>query len=122
VGQARPDQAEEERIARNDATFREANQRLAATPVHQQSDDPLVFLCECADRRCTAIIRVRRGEYRLVRSQPRWFVCAPDHESDADRSVRVIRRGDGYVVVEKTGRAGEVAEALDNEARRDGSG
>jgi hypothetical protein len=122
VKEIRPDQEVGERIARNDAMFRAANERLAATPAHLQADDPLIFLCECADLECTTIIRVPRAEYRLVRSKPRWFVCAPDHEPAANGSARLVREAEGYVVVEKTGRAGEIAEELDDKSRGDGRG
>jgi hypothetical protein len=101
------------KIAHNDAVFREANERIAAGVARLDVGDPLPFLCECADPSCTTIVRVGRAEYEEVRSQPRWFVTAPGHEETAAEFGRPVRRGDGYVVIEKTGRAGEVAEELE---------
>src|SRR5205823_14851784 len=45
-----------ERIARNDATFRQANEEIerAAEPL---GIEPIPFLCECADERCTEIVK-----------------------------------------------------------------
>ncbi|HEY0415240.1 MAG TPA: hypothetical protein VGC78_02535 [Gaiellaceae bacterium] len=106
------DTATEERVARNDAIFREANERIAAAAGRLGLDAPLPFLCECADPSCTEIIRVGGDVYREVRSSPRWFLASPGHEGAAGGAATVVRRGDGYVIVEKTGRAGEVAEEL----------
>jgi hypothetical protein len=103
-----------ERIGRNNAAFRAANERLGdvATTQERTSDEPLPFLCECADVSCTQVIRVPLAEYRRIRSHPRRFLTAPAHETGAIGVVRVVEECDGYVVTEKTGRAGEIAERL----------
>jgi hypothetical protein len=102
----------EERKARNDAIFREANEQIrAAVDAHGPPMEQLPFICECADESCTDIIRVPLEKYRAVREHPRQFLVAPGHEED-DGAVAVVEREPGYVVVEKTGRAGEVAEQL----------
>jgi hypothetical protein len=46
-----------ERIARNDATFRDANERIRASAVEYQIGDSLPIICECADPTCTAVIK-----------------------------------------------------------------
>lgn len=105
----------EERKARNDATFRQANEQIRAAV--EQYDPPfeyLPFICECADQSCTQIIRVRLQEYCAVREHPRRFIVLDGHEAH-DGSVNVVRQGAGYVVVEKTGQAGETAEQLAEE-------
>jgi hypothetical protein len=107
--------AEEERKARNDAIFREANERIrAAVEAHGPPLERLPFICECAEESCTDIIRVPLEAYRAVRLHPRRFLVAPGHEED-DGVVEVVERVAGYTVVEKTGRAGEVAEQLAEE-------
>ena len=68
------------------------------------------FLCECEDLRCREMVRLTREEYESVRSQPSRFVIKPGHPFEA---AHVIGNGDGYQVIEKIGRAGEVAAELD---------
>jgi hypothetical protein len=104
----------EERKAQNDATFRRANEQIrSAVEQHDPPFDHLPFICECADASCTQIIRVRLDEYAAVRQHPRRFLVADGH-ADKDVGV-VVERMVGYVVVEKTGRAGEIVEQLAEE-------
>ena len=49
--------------------------------------------------------------YEEVRSNPRRFVVRPGHEVEAVE--RVVSAGDGYVIVEKTALAGQIAERTD---------
>jgi hypothetical protein len=55
------------------------------------------------------------AEYAEIRSDPRCFLNAPGHEAAAQGWGQVIARHDNYVVVEKVGPAGEVAEQLEGE-------
>ena len=112
---AEPDPVTQERIARNDDAFRRANRRIAAVA----SGLPLEkapFICECADPRCTAIVGLSQDEYAEIRASPRRFFCVPDHLEAAEGMARVVTERDGYLVVEKVGHAGEVAEQLDRSA------
>ena len=69
------------------------------------------FRCECARLECNSAIELSLSEYERVRGNPRRFVILPGHElSDVDV---VVERRPGYVVVEKHGRAGAVAESED---------
>lgn len=103
-----------ERIGRNNATFRAANERLGEVAAEQARapEEPLPFVCECADVSCTQVIQVPLAQYRRIRSHPRRFLTAPAHETGAIDVVRVIEEYDGYVVTEKTGLAGEIVERL----------
>jgi hypothetical protein len=102
-----------ERIARNDAIFREANERIReAAEEHGAWGEYLPVICECADPACREILRVLPEEYAAVRENPAWFLNATGHQVVAGRHVEVVRRGGGHVVVEKVGRAGEVAREL----------
>lgn len=104
----------DERKARNDAAFRRANEQIrAAVEQHDPPFDHLPFICECSDESCTQIIRVALEKYCAVRQNPRRFLVAEGHGDD-DGGV-VVERASGYAVVEKTGRAGEVAEQLAEE-------
>jgi hypothetical protein len=104
-----------ERIGRNDAIFRNANEGIRAAAGSEEFEQPVPFICECADPACRNIVPMTAAEYGEIRSDPRWFLNAPGHEAAAQGWGQVIARHDRYVVVEKVGPAGEVAEQLDGE-------
>jgi hypothetical protein len=106
----------QERSARNESVFREANELIEerVDELVLQGGRP-VFLCECDDIECRAVLRLTREEYEEVRSEPNRFVVAPGHE---DEGSEVVLTTDRYQVIEKSGRAGSVAERLDPRARR----
>src|SRR6185437_10868514 len=93
-----------ERVARNDATFREANEAIARSAAGVDIER-VPFICECADERCTAIVRLSRAEYEEVRADPTHFINVPGHEASAGGYVTVIARRAGYDIVEKVGEA-----------------
>ncbi|MFP5364680.1 MAG: hypothetical protein ACLGI5_18330 [Thermoleophilia bacterium] len=89
-----------ERIARNEASFRELNQSLEAN-VHsgQAEPDYAGFVCECGDGNCDMTVRVPLDAYKSVREDDRLFIVVPGHEI-AD-TEDVVDDGDGYRVVRK---------------------
>jgi hypothetical protein len=107
-----------ERIARDDSAFREANEQIGvkAREPHTAEDQPVPFICECADSSCTSILQLTLVEYEDVRVDSRRFLNALGHER-VEGLIEVIFHNH-YLVVRKSGRAGEIAEELD--ARRDG--
>ena len=69
------------------------------------------FVCECADAACTARVSVPLDAYEEIRADPgRFLVVAGHQRADAERVVE--DRGD-YLIVQKFGEAGEVAELND---------
>jgi hypothetical protein len=94
--------AQNETLARhmNEAIEREAGEEPGAA--HQ-------FLCECAQTSCTSTLNIRPGAYMRVRTQPRRFIVLPGHEDP--EIEQTVETHDGYVVIEKLGDAGAVAEA-----------
>jgi hypothetical protein len=103
----------EERIARNDAMFRDANERIEGVARDLGvNGGPLPFICECADTSCVEIVLLERDKYAAIRANPRRFLVLPGHEATADDAAKVVESHDGYAVVEKIGHAGEVAEQL----------
>jgi hypothetical protein len=102
-----------ERIARNDATFREANEGIAAAAVALDLADRIPFICECAEPACTAIVPMPRDEYEAIRADSTHFLNAPGHDVAAQEAGRKVGEERGYVVVEKLGRAAEVVADLD---------
>jgi hypothetical protein len=103
-----------ERMAANEATFREANERIQQRAQELEFSEPVPFLCECGEPGCREILRLTLGEYEQVRGGggARFFVL-PGHEDVAGSSGRVCERKDGFVVVEKVGKAAAVAEERD---------
>ena len=87
-----------ERLARNQALFREVNERL--NEVRRPMVSFVEFVCECSDPSCTKSLSVAADEYEAVRSKPKRFMIARGHEV---REVeRVVFDNDRFLVVEKT--------------------
>jgi hypothetical protein len=107
--------ASAERIAKNDATFREANERINAVAASFEHDELelLPFLCECADVECTEVVKLLAPEYEAVRADPTHFVNADGHVVNGQGWARVVEVHDRYTVVEKIGEAAEIAAELD---------
>jgi hypothetical protein len=104
-----------ERIARNDAIVREANERISEVAEADGFEDPVPFVCECADPGCRELIQMTLQEYGAIRQDPRTFLNVPGHEVAAQGWAQVVEAHDRYVVVKKLGPAGEVAEQLEGE-------
>jgi hypothetical protein len=102
-----------ERIARNDAIFREANEQIRDFAATSGIETPLPFICECADPECREIVQLTSEEYRELRSDPRHFVNVEGHQVAAGGWGEVVAQTDGHVTVEKLGRAGEIVEELE---------
>ena len=97
--------------ARNQSLMREVNERIeqiAEDAAHPE------FLCECADPDCVETLPLSIAEYEAVRSSPLHFPIKPSH--DYPEFERVVEEHKSYVVVEKFGKAGEIAQRLDPRA------
>ena len=77
----------EERAAKNEISFRKANERLGEKRAELDAEGRTPFLCECSDPRCTELVRLTLAEYERVRSNPRWFLIAGDHDPGASRTA-----------------------------------
>ena len=100
----------EEKRARNEATFRDANEQIRAA--ERRLDPPLdrvPYLCECDDVRCREAIQLTAAEYERLRRDGATFAIAPGHSSEG----AVLEEHDKYLVVRKHGSGGDVARALD---------
>jgi len=67
-----------ERVAKNDAAFRAANERIEQRAA-EAAIATVPFICECAEESCTAIVRLTLGEYEQIRANGRWFLALPVH-------------------------------------------
>jgi hypothetical protein len=101
-----------ERVAQNNEVFRRANDQIRLAADAHGFDAPIPFLCECANQRCTAVVRLTPAAYAEIRSHPRHFVTAPGHQAHGDGHEQVVERADDYEKVEKVGEAGQIVEGL----------
>ncbi len=100
-----------EQIARNEAIFREVNEAIEAGRWPGEEGSPIAFRCECGELGCSRLIELRSAEYEEIRSHPRRFFIAPDHEMP--QAEEIVQRHANYVVVQKREKAGQLAEATD---------
>jgi hypothetical protein len=98
-----------DRAARNEALFRQVNERVKDVSDAFASIDPspVDFVCECGIQSCTEPVSLTLSEYEQVRSVPTHFFVLPSHVLP-DVEV-VVREGEGYVVVEKLPGEREIA-------------
>jgi hypothetical protein len=96
------------RAARNEAFFREVNERIKGVG---EDAETLLLLCECGDLECREGVEMTPAEYEVVRAGGDRFFIVPGHE---DLTVDgVIDQTAGFLVVEKLGEGGDVARDLD---------
>jgi hypothetical protein len=89
----------QERLAANEAMFREANERMIGWPENRERAR-LDVLCECGDRQCHDRLSISGAEYETVRAHPARFLVLPGHIFP--EVERVVGEADGYLVVEKS--------------------
>ena len=85
-----------DRIARNEALFREVNERVSDLV---PSEGGIEFICECGSEECIDRVTLTREEYERVRSDPVEFFVKPGHEMlDVEE---VVESHDHYLLVRK---------------------
>jgi hypothetical protein len=99
-----------ERIGRNEGLFREVNEAIQRG-LWPGEDETARFRCECALLECNAVVTLSMRDYERIRRHSRRFFVLDGHELPAAEDV--VERGAGWVVVEKCGQAGAVAESTD---------
>lgn len=115
----------EERIAKNEANFREINERLEQGLRRvPHNPDLLTFICECGEQTCDKHVRLSFSEYEHVRRDSRHFAVVPGHTFPSVE--RVLSSNDRYEVVEKIGESTSLVDERDRRApgstgRRDGA-
>ena len=94
-------QTSKDRAARNEALFRQVNERVkdVSDAFSAVDPSPVEFLCECGKNGCTEAISLTLAEYEQVRSSPTHFFVLPDHVLPEVETV--VREGNSFVVVEK---------------------
>ncbi len=95
------------RQARNEALFREVNERIAQLGEAAQAWSPdggVEFMCECGvEGGCGERVRVPLVVYERVRAQDDRFVVRPGHETI--ELERAVEWADEYVIVDKVNAA-----------------
>jgi hypothetical protein len=104
--------SQEERMARNETRFREANERVGATAKRLGVEEPLPFICECGREDCMQVVRVRPSDYERIRSVATHFLYAPGHERHISNSF-AVETLEGAVIVEKLDGPGRIAVETD---------
>ena len=100
------------RIGKNEARFRDANERVEqATKKDARPDEKVSYVCECGAATCSDFVHLTTEEYESVRQHSTRFVLLPGH--DIPEVERVVHEGEGYIVVEKIGEGTKVAKELD---------
>ena len=108
------------RIAQNEASFRDINERLEAGLRQVQHTEELQqFVCECGSRECEQLVSLTFDEYEQVRRDSRHFAVVPGHVFPA--TERVIAGNERFEIVEKQGAGIEVADATDQRGPGDAS-
>jgi hypothetical protein len=109
------DTRRQEAVVRNEARFREHNERArSSNAAHRWVDPPVPdWSCECGWESCTQPIRVPLAEYEAVRAVPTHFVVAPSEGHVAPEAERVVERHADYWVIEKIGVAAAISAELD---------
>lgn len=96
-------------MAKNQAVFREVNERIRELSERLRSDAPtdlVSFVCECSASDCHATVELTLVEYKRVRSEPGQFVAAVDHgHPDSEREVLRTSRYVVFAKVEEDGRS-----------------
>jgi hypothetical protein len=105
------DEAREERLARNEVLFRSVNEAIEQQAIEFGGLDQYEFICECARSGCFDRISLTLKEYEHIRGEGTRFFVVPGHQDIAVELV--VETGKGFVVVEKDGHAGIVAELAD---------
>jgi hypothetical protein len=109
------DEQTKERVAKNEALFRDVNER-----VKEIDDDHRVpteelwdFLCECGEADCLERVSLTRADYERVRANAVQFVIVPGHETP--EVERVVAETPRFAIVEK--KASEQSVALNTDPR-----
>ena len=102
-----------ERLAKNEALFRDVNERVKAVaqPFEEAfanlEAERIDFVCECGLEGCYEQIALTLSEYEAVRAHPAHFAVVPGHETPSVE--RVVHEHARYAVVEKHAEEAEVA-------------
>jgi hypothetical protein len=103
----------ESRAARNEALFREVNEKIEGLNKSVEDYGTPAWVCECADPTCVEQFLMTIAEYEALRSHAERFAIVPDPAHLRPDAEVVVARTTDYWIVEKLGVSAEIAETLD---------
>jgi hypothetical protein len=96
----------EDRIVRNEALYRELNERvntlaedLSTRGVVESEEEAGEYFCECGLDDCMEKITMNRAEYEAVRASPIRFAIKPEHL--LANVEQLVSQNDRFAVIEK---------------------
>jgi len=84
------------RYAKNQALFREVNDRIAELSGTWWAGERLQIICECANTGFVERLDVPLPEDERVRTHHDWFLIKPDHVVEGEQ---VIEQDEGYEII-----------------------
>jgi hypothetical protein len=99
--------AQRERAAKNQALFREVNERIEDLAANAAFT---TFICECMNETCDESVSLTIEEYEHVREGGNSFLVLPGHEVLAVEET--LEANERFLVVAKLGVGAPVAESL----------
>jgi hypothetical protein len=91
----------ERRVGKNEAVFREVNERLrGVNDAFGTFTDRMELVCECGDPSCAERITLAVAEYEELRAHGNRFVLVSGHADPSDVE-EVVAHGDGWEIVRK---------------------
>ena len=103
------------RRARNEALFREVNERIDELAETFDLREEIQILCECGTVDCDGRIVLSQSEYETLRGIPTHFAVLAGHDIPAVE--RIVEQNERFVVVEKFGESARTAITLDPRRR-----
>jgi len=100
-----------ERIARNEAAYRDVNEAIKAGRRDHEGDAPRAFRCECGMLGCNLLVELTVAEYEAVRADSRRFFMRDGHEIPDVETVS--ERHERFIVAEKRPETAHIAEGTD---------
>jgi hypothetical protein len=112
TGESQPSKdAREERLAHNEVVFRSVNEAIEQQAREFGGLDEYEFICECTRRGCFDRVALTLSQYERVRAEGTRFFVVPGHQNDEVELV--VETQSGFVIVEKDGHAGVIADLAD---------
>jgi hypothetical protein len=101
----------EQRIARNEATFRRINEDIERGRDADDDATLIGFVCECGSADCARLIELTPREYEDIRADSCTFAIVPGHQFEAVEDV--VDTYERYAVVRKNEPSGAIAKETD---------
>ena len=96
------------RQAVNESVHRTMNEQRERDAIHELAVS-MRCECECLRAECGDTFDIAIDAYEAVRANGHRFIVKPGHEGEDER---VISRTEAYVVIEKLGEQGRIADSL----------